>query len=146
MEIRKMTINDYENVYALWLASAGMGLNNLDDSKKGMEAFLKRNPETCFVAMEHSELVGVILVGSDGRRGYIYHTAVHPNHRRKGIATKLVEKAIAALEACGINKVALVVFEKNTDGNAFWEQAGFTVRNDLVYRNRTITEMIRIDT
>ncbi len=68
------------------------------------------------------------------------------NNRKQGIASKLVHTALKALKQCGINKVALVVFDKNENGNQFWEKQGFTVREDLVYRNKSITEMIRIDT
>lgn len=146
MNIRKMVINDYESVYALWMSCAGMGLNNLDDSKEGIDRFLKRNPETCFVAEDENVIIGVTMAGNDGRRGYIYHTAVNPKYRNQGIATALVQNAMKALETCGINKVALVVFDRNTNGNAFWERLGFTPREDLIYRNKTITEMIRIDT
>ena len=146
MKIRKMLIEDYDEVYALWMACTGMGLNNLDDSREGIGKFLKRNPDTCLVAVEEEQILGVILVGNDGRRGYIYHTAVLPKHRKQGIASQLVEAAMTALKEEGINKAALVVFERNENGNAFWEKQGFTVRNDLVYRNRTITEMIRFDT
>ena len=116
MNIRKMKCEDYTNVYNLWMACAGMGLNNLDDSQEGITKFLQRNPDTCFVATETDIIVGVILVGSDGRRGYIYHTAVHPNYRKKGIAKKLVKKSLEALEEIGINKVALVVFKHNENG------------------------------
>lgn len=146
MNIRVMTIDDYENVYALWLSCKGMGLNNLDDSKDGIYKFLQRNPETCFVAESDNKITGVIIVGNDGRRGYIYHTAVHPDYRHNGIATQLVNKAMLALKTIGINKTALVVFERNTTGNAFWEKIGFTVRNDLIYRNLSLADMKRIDT
>ena len=141
-----MTIEDYEKVYHLWLSCEGMGLNNLDDSKDGIARYLDRNPETCFIAEEDNEVVGVILAGNDGRRGYIYHTAVNPSLRNQGIGTALVQAAMEALHSLGINKVALVVFSKNEDGNTFWEKTGFTTRDDLIYRNKTITEMIRIDT
>ena len=141
-----MNISDYEQVYQLWMSCSGMGLNNLDDSKEGIERFLNRNPETCFVAETEQKIIGVIIVGNDGRRGYIYHTAVDPNYRNQGIATKLVNEAMKTLKSLGINKVALVVFTKNSDGNAFWEKIGFTSREDLVYRNKAITEIIRIDT
>lgn len=146
MEIRKMKAEDYDSVYALWLSCRGMGLNDLDDSRGGIERFLARNPETCFTAFEGEDLVGVIMAGSDGRRGYIYHTAVHPNHRRRGIASKLLDTAMQALTDMGINKAALVVFARNDDGNAFWEKAGFTTRSDIIYRNKVINEMVRIDT
>lgn len=146
MTIRTMTIEDYDSVYALWLSCAGMGLNDLDDSRAGIEKYLLRNPDTCFVAAEDEGIVGVIMAGHDGRRGYIHHTAVHPDYRGRGIGTRLVNAAVDALKNEGIHKVALVVFERNTGGNAFWEKQGFTARNDLAYRNRTLSEMIRIDT
>lgn len=146
MIIRLMALSDYEQVYQLWLSCAGMGLNNLDDSREGIERFLKRNPETCFVAEKDEKIIGVIIAGNDGRRGYIYHTAVNPDYRKQGIGKKLVDNAMSALEKEGINKVALVVFEKNKIGNDFWENTGFTVRDDLVYRNKNIHDMNRIDT
>ncbi|MDE7291419.1 MAG: GNAT family N-acetyltransferase [Treponemataceae bacterium] len=146
MQIRKMKIEDYEAVWRLWLSCKGMGLNSVDDSREGIEKFLRRNPETCFVAEMDDKIVGVILAGNDGRRGYIYHTAVSPEQRRQGIAQKLVDAVLAAFENIGITKVALVVFERNADGNAFWEKLGFSAREDLVYRNKSITEMTRIDT
>lgn len=112
MLIRKMTINDYDSVYSLWMSCAGMGLNNLDDSKSGIDKFIKRNPDTCFVAEKNCIIVGTVMAGNDGRRGYIYHTAVHPDYRKHGIAKKLVDNAMNELSKLGINKVALVVFEK----------------------------------
>jgi ribosomal protein S18 acetylase RimI-like enzyme len=146
MHIRQMTITDYDEIYALFLSCKGMGLNDLDDSREGIERFLKRNPDTCFVAENMGRIVGCIMVGNDGRRGYIYHTAVHPDCRKQGIGAALVEAGMTALKANGIHKAALVVFDRNETGNAFWERLGFTTREDLVYRNRTITEMVRIDT
>ena len=144
--IRKMQITDYNAVYNLWLANKGMGLNDVDDSESGIARFLARNPETCFVAEHDGKISGVIMAGNDGRRGFIYHTAVHPDYHRQGIGSALVSAALKALMSIGITKVALVVFERNTDGNAFWEKQGFTVRNDLAYRNKALVEMVRKDT
>lgn len=146
INIRVMTLSDYEQVYQLWLSCKGMGLNDLDDSREGIERFLKRNPETCFVALKDEKVVGVIIAGNDGRRGYIYHTAVNSDYRNQGIGRKLVDNVMIALEKEGINKVALVVFERNEVGNSFWENTGFMVRDDLVYRNKNIQDMSRIDT
>ncbi|MGN0553489.1 MAG: GNAT family N-acetyltransferase [Oscillospiraceae bacterium] len=146
MTINKMTIADYDEIYDLWINTKGMGLNDLDDSREGIGKFLDRNPETCFTAKENGKVIGVIIAGHDGRRGYIYHTAVLQSERNKGIGTALVENALTALKQEGINKVALVVFDRNENGNSFWERKGFTVRDDLVYRNKALTEMIRIDT
>ena len=146
VNVRLMNIDDYDKVYALWLSCAGMGLNNLDDSREGIEKYLARNPETCFVAEKDGSIAGVIIAGNDGRRGYIYHTAVNPDYRRRGIGSELVDKALNALKSLGINKVALVVFSRNENGNAFWEKVGFTVRDDLTYRNISLADIVRIDT
>ena len=146
MILRKMKLEDYDNVYALWMSCAGMGLNNLDDSRSGIEKFLNRNPDTCYVAIDNNIIVGVIMVGNDGRRGYIYHTSVHPDYRKQGIGRKLVDTALDSLLKLGINKVALVVFDRNKAGNEFWEKMGFTTRNDLIYRNKALVEIERIDT
>ena len=145
-EIRVMTIDDYEKVYALWMSCKNMGFNNLDDSREGIAKYLRRNPATCFVAECGDSIVGVILSGHDGRRGFIHHLAVAENCRRQGIATELLECAVSSLAAEGINKVALLVFNRNEAGNAFWEKNGFTSREDLVYRNKALVEMVRIDT
>ncbi len=146
MEIRKMQLCDYDSVYDLWLSCPGMGLNNLDDSREGIAKYLARNPDTCFVAVEQGKIIGAILTGHDGRRGYISHTAVSPDYRRQGVGRQLVETALNALKAQGINKVNLVAFVHNEQGNAFWEKMGFTKRPDLIYRNKTLADMVRIDT
>ena len=184
MLFRTMQPRDYDAVYALWMSCQNMGFNNLDDSRAGIERFLKRNPSTSFVALEGTSknltlpqtllrktllnrdflkrkhrgsrvfrscleeglLAGVILSGHDGRRGYIYHMSVGEAYRRRGVGTALVRRSLEALRAEGINKVALLVFRYNEAGNAFWEKQGFTERTDVAYRNRELTELIRIDT
>ena len=144
IKYRLMTIGDYEQAYALWLL-CGNGLNDKDDSREGIEKYLKRNPSSSFVAVYDEKVIGVILCGHDGRRGIIQHACVSPDYRRYGIGKKLVELALDALKAEGINKVLLVAFKKNEGGNAFWESMGFTLREDLNYRNKALAEMIRID-
>ena len=146
MDIRTMIIEDYEQVYSLWINTPNMGLNNIDDSNDGIEKYLVRNPNTCFVAETNGNIIGVILSGHDGRRGYIHHMAVAGNKQRQGIGAALLNAAMSALKREGIAKVALVVFEKNEKGNAFWDKLGFTRRNDLVYRNKAIVDLTRIDT
>ena len=146
MQMRTMTIEDYDRVYALWMSCKNMGFNDLDDTREGIGRYLARNPNTCFVAEENGELAGVILAGHDGRRGFIHHMAVAEAYRRRGVGAALAERALEALKAEGIHKVALLAFKRNEAGNAFWERMGFTVRDDLNYRNRALTEMRRIDT
>lgn len=138
MDIRGMNINDYEKVYRLWTNTSGMGMRSLDDSFEGINKFIKRNPTTNIIAKLEDEVVGVILCGHDGRRGYIYHTAVNSEYRGKGIGKALVKAVLEALRKEEINKVALVAFATNDVGNSFWESIGFQIRDDLVYRNLSI--------
>ncbi|MDR1977250.1 MAG: GNAT family N-acetyltransferase [Synergistaceae bacterium] len=140
MKIRTMGLADYDAAYGLWKDTEGMGLRSLDDSKEGIERFLRRNPATSFVAVEEDRITGVLLCGHDGRRGYIYHTAVDVRRRGRGIGRALLSAALDALKKEGVKKVALVVFGTNSGGNAFWEKVGFTERSDLVYRNKSLDE------
>lgn len=145
MRIRKMSADDYDAVYKLWLNTAGMGLNTTDDSRDGIEKYLYRNPNTCFVAENENEIIGAIMSGHDGRRGFIYHISVKVSQRGQGIGRALLESVMNALKSEGIHKVALVVFSENEIGNAFWEKCGFVSREDLAYRNKNISELTRID-
>ncbi|KEZ85372.1 hypothetical protein IO99_15785 [Clostridium sulfidigenes] len=138
MEIVEMRISNYEDVFKLWTSTHGMGLRNLDDSKVGIDKFLRRNPTTNFIAEEDGKIVGSILCGHDGRRGYIYHTAVDMRYRGKGIGKNLVNSVINALKREGINKAALVVFTNNEVGNGFWRSMGWEKREDLNYYNLSI--------
>ena len=144
--IRPMTIADYEALRILWLSTPGMGFNDLDDSREGVAKYLSRNPRTSFVAEQDGHLIGAIMCGHDGRRGYIYHTCVRQDKQGQGVGRALAEAALEALKAEGIHKAALVVFDRNEKGNVFWEKMGFTTREDLVYRNRSLTKLVRMDT
>ena len=90
MNIRVMTIEDFDQVHALWMSIKGFGIRSVDDSKEGIERFLKRNPTTSVVAEEDGKIVGAILCGHDGRRGCLYHVCVDVNHRMRGIGKAMV--------------------------------------------------------
>lgn len=138
--IRTMTIDDYVAVFDLWMNTPNMGLRTLDDSREGIEQFLKRNPATCFVAYDGEIVSGVVLCGHNGRRGYIYHTVVHPNYRRQGIGTALIDAAIDALRKEGITRVCLNVIESNEIGKEFWINRGWEKRDFLGFYSRFITD------
>ncbi|MCR4818413.1 MAG: GNAT family N-acetyltransferase [Fretibacterium sp.] len=142
--IRNMIPEDYDEVYALWRSCPEMELNSLDDSREGVLRFLKRNPDTAFVAEEEGCVAGVLLAGSDGRRGYIYHAGVRQEFRGRGIGKALVEAALEKLRAMGITKVGLLVFRDNDAGSRFWEARGFGTREDLTYRSCVLRDMTRI--
>ncbi len=137
LNIREMTIEDYEDVYTLWDASEGIGLSDAD-SKEGIKRFLKRNPMLSFVAMDKGEIVGAALCGHDGRRGYIHHLAVIPSHRREGIGRSLVGRCMYALMRIGIGKCHLFVFGENQEAIDFWETLGYSQRVELVMMSQQV--------
>lgn len=132
--IRKMTIEDYDGLKALWMTIHGFGIRSIDDSKEGIEIFLARNPGLSPVAVnEKGEIIGGILCGHDGRRGCLYHVCVREDYRRHGIGKEMVVFCMKALKEEKINKVSLIAFTKNDVGNAFWNEIGWTKREDLNY-------------
>lgn len=140
IDIRVMKIEDYEQVYDLWMSIHGFGIRSIDDSKEGVERFLRRNPATSVVAVHEGRIVGAILCGHDGRRGCFYHVCVAEGFRKMGIGNRMAAFAMRALQAEGINKVSLIAFKSNEAGNAFWNKVGWTFRDDLNYYDFTLNE------
>ncbi len=140
MMIRTMTIEDYDGVYDLWMSIKGFAIRSIDDSRIGVERFLRRNPTTSVVAIEDGKVVGSILCGHDGRRGCMYHVCVHADYRMRGIGKAMVVYAMNALKEEEISNVSLIAFTKNDIGNAFWNQIGWTRRLDLNYYEFKLNE------
>ena len=140
MTIRTMTIEDYDGVYALWMTIKGFGIRSIDDSREGVERFLKRNPTTSVVAEMEGQIVGSILCGHDGRRGCLYHVCVKEGYRRHGIGKAMVVRAMEKLKEEQISKVSLIAFSINDIGNAFWNTIGWTERLDLNYYDFVLNE------
>ena len=140
MIIREMKLEDYDNVFALWKTIKGFGIRSVDDSREGIERFLKWNPGLSVVAEEDGKIVGAILCGSDGRRGCLYHVCVHQDYRRQGIGKTMVIWCMEKLKELQINKVSLIAFTQNDVGNAFWKEIGWTKREDLNYYDFTLNE------
>ena len=131
--LQKMTIEDYEEVSALWHRIKGFSIRSSDDAREGVARFLKRNPDSSVVGVEDSRGVGAILCGHDGRRGCMYHGCVDPEYRMRGIGKSMVVFAMNALKKENISKVSLIAFTKNDVGNKFWRCIGWTKREDLNY-------------
>lgn len=131
MKIREMTIDDYEQIYALWMRIKGFAIRSIDDSYEGIARFLKRNPSTSVVAIVDEKVVGAILCGHDGRRGCFYHVCVDPDYRRQGIGKEMVSYCLNALRKEEINNVTLIAFAQNDIGNSFWHHVGWLEREDL---------------
>ena len=138
--IRTMRIGDYSGIYRLWKDISGFGIRSIDDSREGIERFLRRNPDTSVVAEKNGEIIGTILCGHDGRRGCFYHVCVKAEYRKRGIGKAMAVTAMKALQAEQINKVCLIAFLDNTVGNQFWKSVGWTFRDDLNYYDFTLNE------
>ena len=140
LTIRVMTMEDYDEVYRLWMGIHGFGIRSVDDSREGVERFLHRNPDTSMVALHGTTIVGSILCGHDGRRGCLYHVCVKEAYRKHGIGQQLVEACLQALKREQINKVNLIAFQKNEVFNRFWQKLGWTFRGDVNYYECVLNE------
>ncbi|MEY8353139.1 GNAT family N-acetyltransferase [Lachnospiraceae bacterium 54-53] len=138
--IRTMTLEDYDRVYELWSGIKGFGIRTADDSREGVEKFLKRNPGTSVVAEEKGRIIGSILCGHDGRRGCMYHVCVAEKYRKRGVGHEMALEAMERLKKEGINKVSLIAFRSNAPGNEFWRRTGWTYRDDLNYYDFCLNE------
>ena len=147
--LQPMTIDDYEEVRALWMTISGFGIRALDDSREDIDRVIRRNPTTSGVARVDGRIVGSILCGSDGRQGALYHVCVAKPWRRHGIGTMMVAYCMRELSSMGINKVSLIAFRRNDVGNAFWKNIGWTQSDvnyyEFILNENNITQFIGDD-
>jgi putative acetyltransferase len=130
IRLRALRLSDYEDVYALWKRTEGVGLSESDE-KEAIGLFLRRNPGLSQVATSGGKVVAAMLCGHDGRRGYLHHLAVARKWRRQGVGRAVVAACLEKLHAEGIPKCNLFLFASNTSGQAFWRSLGWSVRSDL---------------
>jgi N-acetylglutamate synthase len=130
-QISAMRSDDFEEVWGLWQTTKGVGLSPTEN-RDTFRFFLARNPGLSLVARQERNLVGAILCGHDGRRGYLYHLAVAEASRNQGIGRALVEAGLAGLAAAGIPRTTIVVYAHNESGQRFWRNSGWNQRTDLV--------------
>ena len=134
-----MHLSDYEQALQLWQSLPGMGLSSADE-KENIRVFLQKNPRTCFVALKDRNLIGTILGGSDGRRGYIYHLAVQQSEQNKGVGKKLMDLCLNEFKTSGIQKCHIFVISDNAEGIAFWKKAGWQLRDDILVMSKEIKD------
>jgi ribosomal protein S18 acetylase RimI-like enzyme len=128
--VRPFRMEDYDDVFALWRRSEGVGLG-ASDTRVAIAAYLRRNPGLSFVAHRKERLVGAVLCGHDGRRGYLHHLAVSTRYRRAGLGRGLVDICLDRLRTIDIHKCNIFVFADNVEGMTFWTHTGWTPRPDL---------------
>src|SRR5580765_2051775 len=128
--IEPMKLSDFAAVSRLWRNSEGIGLNE-SDTRANIAIYLKRNPAMSFVARKGRTIIGAVLCGHDGRRGYLHHLAVAKNHRRNGIGKMLVQASFSALGRAGITRCNIYLINSNTAGEAFWKHNGWNKFDDV---------------
>lgn len=134
--LRALTAHDYDAVLDLWSRTPGVTVRDAD-SRASTERYLARNPGLSFVAVHEGAVVGCVLAGHDGRRGYLQHLVVLPAFRRRGLGRALVERSLAALAAEGIAKSHVDVLATNELGLDWWARQGWQRREDLVRFSHT---------
>jgi len=126
-----MQLDDYDEVLRLWAACEGLSIRDAD-SRDGIERYLARNPGLSHVAIDDARIVGSIMGGHDGKRGYIQHLAVAETARKQGVASRLVALCVEALKHEGIEKSHVHVLKHNQKGNAYWTRLGWRQRSEVV--------------
>ena len=124
MTTRDFVIADYEAAVALWNEVEGVEICE-GDSRAELLAYLARNPGLSRVAEEVGRLIGAVLCGHDGRRGWIYHLAVSPSYRGRGIGKLLLEDCVQGLARAGIKRALILVARENPLGFEFWRRNGW---------------------
>lgn len=144
IEYRVLTEDDYDRLYELWISQAmtKRAMNPVDDSRDGITRYIRRNSLTCFGAFEDEKMIGAILSGHDGRRGIIHHLCVQEDHKRQKIASTLVKMAEEGLKKEGIQKIFCIVFSNNDEANSFWEKMDYSLRTNIIYRNKSLNDQI----
>lgn len=130
MIIREMTIADYEEIYEMWQITTKRALSEADE-KSQIQRYLERNKGLSQVAVVDGKIVGTVLAGHDGRRGFIHHMAVMPEYRRHHIGQRLACTAIEKIKAEGIDKTHIFSYQDNEVGQSFWRNFGFVKRDDV---------------
>jgi len=140
--IEAMKLSDFASISRLWRNSEGIGLNE-SDTRANIAIYLKRNPRMSFVARKGKTVVGAVLCGHDGRRGYLHHLAVAKIHRGNGVGKMLVEASFAGLARAGITRCNIYLFNSNAEGEAFWLHNGWAKRSDLQMLQKAVDKHLQ---
>jgi ribosomal protein S18 acetylase RimI-like enzyme len=129
--IERAQAEDLQSMLALWRIIPGLGIGR-GDEEEALKAFLAKNPSTCLVLRENERLIGTVLGGFDGRRGYLYHLAVHPDYQGRGYGKQLLQQVIQEFKILGTLKIHLFTFKDNPAAAKFYENQGWEQRQDII--------------
>jgi len=130
-DVVPLTAEDFSDAYALWQSSEGVVLQSEERHLHVFVNFLARNPKMSFGARRAGRLIGAVLAGHDGRRGYIYHLAVTADCLHQGIGKTLVANVEREMTRQGVWKAHAHVVTRNLRAQFFWKKIGWSERDDI---------------
>lgn len=136
LEIRAMTLADYDQAMHFWQQNPELGVSPAFDSRARIGAYLQRNPGLSTVAVLDGKVIGTVLCGHDGRRGSFYHVGVDPAHRGEAIATRMLQRSTNLLKEADITTAFL--FTSNSEAAAFWQHLGWTPAPQILYHGKSL--------
>ena len=130
MKIEKFTMESYENIVDLWRKSSiSVGST---DTRDEIERMLQRNPNLFLIGKVDNKVIGVVMGGFDGRRGYVHHLAIDPEYQRIGFGTMIMDDLIKRFRKIGVHKVHLFIEKYNKELVEFYMNLGWEIRDDLI--------------
>ena len=133
MEIRRLTINDYEEIVDLWSRAELPFKPKGRDSREAMTVQMKANPDFFLGTFEDSNLVGVVVLSCDVRKGWINRLAVDPDYRHRGIAKALIAESERTLRKRGIRIFCVLIEDYNAISKKLFEECGYVEHRDITY-------------
>ena len=139
MRIKPYEKTDLDPVMALWSVVFPNPPSH-NDPFADIQSKLKVQPDLFFVAVDDGHVVGTAMSGFDGHRGWVYYVAVHPDYRRRGIGSALMQEVERALVEIGCRKLNLQIRSENAPVQAFYNSLGYAVE-DRISMGKTLSGM-----
>ncbi len=130
MKLSRLGPKDFGNALSFWRHAHGMGTSGVE-TEEMLASFLKRNPGLSFKITDRDEIVGTVLCGHDGRRGYLHHLAIRSGYSNHKIGKSLIDRSLRGLEQIGISRCHIFISASNKDGHEFWKSINWDEQGDL---------------
>lgn len=142
MEIRKLTINDYEDTVKLWIRAKLPFKPDGRDSRKALAMQMEANPDFFLGAFEGNRLIGTVIISCDMRKGWINRLAVDPEYRLRGVAQTLIAESEKILQKYGIKIVCALIEDDNAASKNLFKKLGYVEHNDIIYFSKRESEKV----
>ena len=135
--LRIMEVSDIPASIELWKNMKGLAIRG-SDNIRDLSEHVKMNSSHNFVAASGDRLIGTVLGGFDGRRGYIYHLAVHEDFRKKNTGRELMERCFQSFKEINVSKCHMMVLSDNTEAQEFYAKIGCELRTEILVYSKTL--------